>query len=122
MHQWMELMEERNAVAVPQAESHIPGSPAEGWTPPQGMEPNVPLLYLAMDSAKLGVIDQSERVVGVNTTLVGERHEEMVPLVVLEKGFVCGNGGQVRAICAWDSSIHACPALNRAPQGSKKVG
>lgn len=46
--QWVSLTEERNAVLVPAAGSGIPGAPAD-WTPPQGMEPHIPVLFLDLN-------------------------------------------------------------------------
>lgn len=48
MAQWMSLTEERNAVLVPSAGSGIPGAPAD-WTPPPGMEPHIPVLFLDLN-------------------------------------------------------------------------
>lgn len=48
MAQWMSLTEERNAVLVPSAGSGIPGAPAD-WTPPSGMEPHIPVLFLDLN-------------------------------------------------------------------------
>ena len=47
--QWVCLTEERNAVLVPAAGSHIPGAPAH-WDPPSGMEEHVPVVFLDLDS------------------------------------------------------------------------
>lgn len=46
--QWVNLTEERNAVLIPQAGSGIPGAPAV-WTPPGGMEPYIPVLFLDLN-------------------------------------------------------------------------
>lgn len=46
--QWVSLTEERNAVLVPAAGSGIPGAPAD-WTPPTGMEPHIPVLFLDLN-------------------------------------------------------------------------
>lgn len=46
--QWVNLTEERNAVLVPAPGSGIPGAPAI-WTPPPGMEPYVPVLFLDLN-------------------------------------------------------------------------
>lgn len=46
--QWVSLTEERNAVLVPAAGSGIPGAPAD-WTPPAGMEPHIPVLFLDLN-------------------------------------------------------------------------
>lgn len=46
--QWVNLTEERNAVLVPAPGSGIPGAPAV-WTPPPGMEPYVPVLFLDLN-------------------------------------------------------------------------
>lgn len=46
--QWVSLTEERNAVLVPAAGSGIPGAPAD-WTPPSGMEPHIPVLFLDLN-------------------------------------------------------------------------
>lgn len=45
VQQWVSLTEERNAVLVPATGSGIPGAPAD-WTPPSGMEPHIPVLFL----------------------------------------------------------------------------
>ena len=44
----MSLTEERNAVLVPSAGSNVPGAPAD-WTPPQGMETHVPVIFLDLN-------------------------------------------------------------------------
>lgn len=46
--QWVSLTEERNAVLVPAAGSGIPGAPAD-WSPPSGMEPHIPVLFLDLN-------------------------------------------------------------------------
>jgi len=46
--QWVGLTEERNAVLVPASGLCIPGAPAD-WTPPAGMEPHVPVLFLDLN-------------------------------------------------------------------------
>lgn len=50
--QWVSLTEERNAVLVPAAGSGIPGAPAD-WTPPSGMEPHIPVLFLDLNGISL---------------------------------------------------------------------
>lgn len=48
MDQWVNLTEERNAVLLPDPGTGIPGAPAV-WTPPPGMEPYVPVLFLDLN-------------------------------------------------------------------------
>jgi len=50
--QWVSLTEERNAVLVPAAGSGIPGAPAD-WTPPAGMEPHIPVLFLDLNGTAI---------------------------------------------------------------------
>lgn len=57
--QWVSLTEERNAVLVPAAGSGIPGAPAD-WTPPAGMEPHIPVLFLDLNgTVKKSVFNMS---------------------------------------------------------------
>lgn len=51
--QWVCLTEERNAVLVPAAGSGIPGAPAD-WTPPNGMETHVPVIFLDLNGEWAG--------------------------------------------------------------------
>lgn len=48
MDQWVNLTEERNAVIIPKPGAGIPGAPAV-WSPPPGMEPYVPVLFLDLN-------------------------------------------------------------------------
>lgn len=48
MEQLVNLTEETNAVYVPQPGTGIPGAPAM-WSPPQGMEPHIPVLFLDLN-------------------------------------------------------------------------
>lgn len=48
IEQLVNLTEETNAVYVPQPGTGIPGAPAM-WSPPPGMEPHVPVLFLDLD-------------------------------------------------------------------------
>lgn len=48
MEQLVNLTEETNAVYVPQPGTGIPGAPAM-WSPPPGMEPHIPVLFLDLN-------------------------------------------------------------------------
>ncbi|KAG5312244.1 KI13B protein, partial [Acromyrmex insinuator] len=107
--QWVSLTEERNAVLVPAAGSGIPGAPAD-WTPPAGMEPHIPVLFLDLNADDLSTHQSGEEVsvTGLNSILPKEHGNKFYNLPIirhLEKD-VC-------AIAAWDSSIHDNVHLNR---------
>ncbi|KYQ58267.1 Kinesin-like protein KIF13A, partial [Trachymyrmex zeteki] len=115
--QWVSLTEERNAVLVPAAGSGIPGAPAD-WTPPAGMEPHIPVLFLDLnvtltkyylaDDLSTHQSGEEVSVTGLNSILPKEHGNKFYSLPIirhLEKD-VC-------AIAAWDSSIHDNVHLNR---------
>uniref|UniRef100_A0A7E4ZYZ4 Kinesin motor domain-containing protein n=1 Tax=Panagrellus redivivus TaxID=6233 RepID=A0A7E4ZYZ4_PANRE len=54
INQWVALTEERNAVSVPAANSHIPGAPAD-WVPPPGLEQHVPVVFLDINPEEFSV-------------------------------------------------------------------
>ncbi|XP_024867905.1 kinesin-like protein KIF13A isoform X1 [Temnothorax curvispinosus] len=115
--QWVSLTEERNAVLVPAAGSGIPGAPAD-WTPPAGMEPHIPVLFLDLNADDLSTHQSGEEVsvTGLNSILPKEHGNKFYNLPIirhLEKD-VC-------AIAAWDSSIHDNVHLNRVTDANERV-
>ncbi|XP_011151391.2 kinesin-like protein KIF13A isoform X3 [Harpegnathos saltator] len=115
--QWVSLTEERNAVLVPAAGSGIPGAPAD-WTPPSGMEPHIPVLFLDLNADDLSTHQSGEEVsvTGLNSILPKEHGNKFYNLPIirhLEKD-VC-------AIAAWDSSIHDNVHLNRVTDANERV-
>ncbi|XP_070160502.1 kinesin-like protein KIF13A isoform X5 [Polyergus mexicanus] len=115
--QWVSLTEERNAVLVPAAGSGIPGAPAD-WTPPAGMEPHIPVLFLDLNADDLSTHQSGEEVsvTGLNSILPKEHGNKFYNLPIirhLEKD-VC-------AIAAWDSSIHDNVHLNRVTDVNERV-
>nr|XP_012228437.1 PREDICTED: kinesin-like protein KIF13A isoform X2 [Linepithema humile] len=115
--QWVSLTEERNAVLVPAAGSGIPGAPAD-WTPPTGMEPHIPVLFLDLNADDLSTHQSGEEVsvTGLNSILPKEHGNKFYNLPIirhLEKD-VC-------AIAAWDSSIHDNVHLNRVTDANERV-
>ncbi|XP_028137555.2 kinesin-like protein KIF13A isoform X1 [Diabrotica virgifera virgifera] len=117
MEQLVNLTEESNAVYVPQPGSSIPGAPAM-WSPPPGMEPHVPVLFLDLNADDLSTNPAGEGVTtaGVNSILPKEDGKEFYTLRILshlEKD-VC-------AVAAWDSSIHDSPNLNKVTEANERV-
>lgn len=109
MDQWVNLTEERNAVIVPMPGSGIPGAPAV-WSPPPGMEPYVPVLFLDLNPDDLTTHQSGTdvTVAGANSILpkeVGSTFYSLHILHHLEKD-VC-------AVASWDSSIHDSAHLNK---------
>lgn len=109
MDQWVNLTEERNAVMIPAPGSGIPGAPAV-WTPPPGMEPYVPVLFLDLNADDLSTHQSGIEVTvaGANSILpkeVGSTFYSLHILHHLEKD-VC-------AVASWDSSIHDSAHLNK---------
>ncbi|XP_046734684.1 kinesin-like protein KIF13A isoform X3 [Diprion similis] len=117
LDQWVSLTEERNAVLVPTPGSGIPGAPAD-WTPPPGMEPHIPVLFLDLNADDLSTHQSGEEVsvTGLNSILPKEHGNKFYNLPIirhLEKD-VC-------AIAAWDSSIHDSVNLNRVTEANERV-
>lgn len=115
--QLVNLTEESNAVYVPQPGTGIPGAPAM-WSPPSGMEPHVPVLFLDLNADDLSTNPAGEEVTiaGVNSILPKEDGKEFYSLRILshlEKD-VC-------AIAGWDSSIHDSPNLNKVTEANERV-
>ncbi|XP_020290854.1 kinesin-like protein KIF13A isoform X1 [Pseudomyrmex gracilis] len=115
--QWVSLTEERNAVLVPAAGSGIPGAPAD-WTPPPGMEPHIPVLFLDLNADDLSTHQSGEEVSvsGLNSILPKEHGNKFYNLPIikhLEKD-VC-------AIAAWDSSIHDNIHLNKVTDANERI-
>ncbi|XP_017772629.1 PREDICTED: kinesin-like protein KIF13B isoform X2 [Nicrophorus vespilloides] len=115
--QWVNLTEERNAVLVPNPGSGIPGAPAV-WTPPAGMEPYVPVLFLDLNADDLSTNPSGEEVsiTGVNSILpkeIGNKFYSLQILQHLEKD-VC-------AVSSWDSSIHDSVNLNKVTEPNDRV-
>jgi kinesin family protein 13 len=117
MDQWVNLTEERNAVLIPTPGSGIPGAPAV-WSPPAGMEPYVPVLFLDLNADDL-TTHQSGDVIptaGANSILpkeVGSTFYNLHILHRLEKD-VC-------AVASWDSSIHDSAHLNKITEPTERV-
>ncbi|XP_056646133.1 kinesin-like protein KIF13B isoform X5 [Diorhabda sublineata] len=117
MEQLVNLTEESNAVYIPQPGTGIPGAPAM-WSPPPGMEPHVPVLFLDLNADDLSTNPAGEEVTiaGVNSILPKEDGKEFYSLRILshlEKD-VC-------AVAGWDSSIHDSPHLNKVTEANERV-
>lgn len=120
VEQWVSLTEERNAVMVPAPGSGIPGAPAD-WTPPSGMEPHIPVLFLDLNADDLSANKWSGEdlelpIAGLNSILPKEHGKNFhtLPIVKHSEKEVC-------AIAAWDSSVHNSPHLNRLTDGNERV-
>ncbi|CAH1153752.1 unnamed protein product [Phaedon cochleariae] len=117
MEQLVNLTEESNAVYIPQPGTGIPGAPAM-WSPPPGMEPHVPVLFLDLNADDLSTHTSGEEVTiaGVNSILPKEDGRQFYHLHILnhlEKD-VCATAG-------WDSSIHDSPHLNKITEANERV-
>lgn len=117
MDQWVNLTEERNAVLVPSPGSGIPGAPAV-WTPPAGMEPYVPVLFLDLNADDLSTHQSGEEltIAGSDSILPKEHGSTFYSLNILhslEKD-VC-------AVASWDSSIHDSSHLNKVTEKTERV-
>lgn len=143
--QWVSLTEERNAVLVPAAGSGIPGAPAD-WTPPGGMEPHIPVLFLDLN----GIVKTQkyfQYIIDVHfiefinaftliqyyiaDDLSTHQSGEEVSVTGLNSILPKEHGNKfynlpvirhlekdVCAIAAWDSSIHDNVHLNRVTDGN----
>ena len=143
--QWVCLTEERNAVLVPAAGSHIPGAPAH-WDPPSGMEEHVPVVFLDLDSKTNASMEHAPNTctcdvtwrvfladsmttplaregfeaAGINSILPKEHGAKFFVLPVVR----CFDdvGDAVRAcVVSWDSSIHDSLHLNRVTPTNERV-
>ncbi|ENN74255.1 hypothetical protein YQE_09227, partial [Dendroctonus ponderosae] len=117
MEQLVNLTEETNAVYVPQPGTGIPGAPAM-WSPPPGMEPHVPVLFLDLNADDLSTHPSGEEVTaaGINSILPkedGRQFYELKILHTLDKD-VC-------SIASWDSSIHDSQYLNKITEPNERV-
>ncbi|CAH0562408.1 unnamed protein product [Brassicogethes aeneus] len=117
MEQIMNLTEEANEVYVPKPGTGIPGAPAM-WSPPPGMEPHIPVLFLDLNADDLSTSQSGEEIslTGVNSILSKEVSSEFHTLQILnnlEKD-VC-------AVSSWDSSIHNSPHLNKITDANERV-
>ncbi|KAJ8950328.1 hypothetical protein NQ318_021188 [Aromia moschata] len=117
IEQLVNLTEETNAVYVPQPGTGIPGAPAM-WSPPAGMEPHVPVLFLDLNADDLSTHPSGEEVTvtGINSILPKEDGRQFYSLHILnhlEKD-VC-------AVASWDSSIHDSPHLNKVTEANERV-
>ena len=140
--QWVCLTEERNAVLVPAAGSHIPGAPAH-WDPPPGMEEHVPVIFLdldsewrsvdvfvfvtcvvtcrvfAADSMTTPLAREGFEAAGINSILPKEHGAKFFVLPVVRSDDV---SDAVRAcVVSWDSSIHDSLHLNRVTPTNERV-
>ena len=114
--QLVELAEERNIVYTPPPNSHLPGS-ILNWTPDNGMESNIPILFLDSnnlnnvpnDTASFDSDENSHKICGNNCLLTNELPEdEYFTLPIINKTI----GNSYEAISIWDSTIHENSALN----------
>ncbi|KAL3290384.1 hypothetical protein HHI36_023724 [Cryptolaemus montrouzieri] len=117
MDQWVNLTEERNAVLLPDPGSGIPGAPA-AWTPPPGMEPYIPVLFLDLNADDLSTHQSGEEltIAGADSILPKEHGSTFYSLHILhslEKD-VC-------AVASWDSSIHDSAHLNKITEKTERV-
>ncbi|CAH1979369.1 unnamed protein product [Acanthoscelides obtectus] len=117
MEQLVNLTEESNAVYIPQPGTGIPGAPAM-WSPPSGMEPHVPVLFLDLNADDLSTHPSGEEVTiaGVNSILPKEDGRQFYTLQILNH-----LDKDVCAIAAWDSSIHDSPYLNKVTEANERV-
>ncbi|XP_060516380.1 kinesin-like protein KIF13A isoform X2 [Cylas formicarius] len=117
MEQLVNLTEETNAVYVPQPGTGIPGAPAM-WSPPPGMEPHIPVLFLDLNADDLSTHPSGEEVTvtGVNSILPKEDGRPFYSLHIVQhyEKDVC-------AIVSWDSSIHDSQYLNKVTEPNERV-
>ncbi|KAJ8918779.1 hypothetical protein NQ315_015099 [Exocentrus adspersus] len=93
------------------------GAPAM-WSPPSGMEPHIPVLFLDLNADDLSTHPSGEEVTvaGLNSILPKEDGRQFYSLHILnhlEKD-VC-------AVASWDSSIHNSPHLNKITESNERV-
>lgn len=107
--EWVMLVNERNAVLVPQVDSGLPGAPSSKGVPP-GMEPRPITLFLDKDAGTTNYMNpttiEQDSKVGANQILPLE-NDTLMKLLNLEH-----HETKVRASASWDSSIHNSPDLN----------
>ncbi|KAL1139626.1 hypothetical protein AAG570_006606 [Ranatra chinensis] len=120
VEQWVNLTEERNAVLVPAAGSGIPGAPAD-WTPPPGMEPHIPVLFLDLNADDLSISQWADGeeapTAGLNSILPKEHGNKFYSLQLIRQ---C-EGADVSAVGAWDSSVHDSQHLNKVTDSNERV-
>ncbi|XP_049818282.1 kinesin-like protein KIF13A isoform X3 [Aethina tumida] len=117
MEQIITITEESNEIYVPKPGTGIPGAPAM-WSPPPGMEPHIPVLFLNLNADDLSTSQTGEEIslTGANSILPKENGNEFYSLQILnhlEK--------DVGAVASWDSSIHNSPHLNKVTDANERV-
>ncbi|KAL5249740.1 hypothetical protein ACHWQZ_G018536 [Mnemiopsis leidyi] len=107
--EWVMLVNERNAVLVPQVDSGLPGAPSSKGVPP-GMEQRPITLFLDKDAGTTNYMNpstiQKDSQIGANLLLPLENNVLMKNLQIEH------HESKVRASSSWDSSIHNSPDLN----------
>ena len=107
--EWVMLVNERNAVLVPQVDSGLPGAPSSKGVPP-GMEQRPITLFLDKDAGTTNYMNpstiQKDSQIGAGLLLPLENNVLMKNLQIEH------HESKVRASSSWDSSIHNSPDLN----------
>ena len=116
--EWVMLVNERNAVLVPQVDSGLPGAPSSKGVPP-GMEQRPVTLFLDKDAGTTSYMNptmiQKDSMIGANLLLPLE-NDSFMKILQIEH-----HESKVRASASWDSSIHNSPDLNCQTSAADRI-